>query len=260
VDLQLSGLRALVGGGSRGLGLASARSLAAEGAAVALVARDPGRLAAAAHGIAGSGGRAVAIPADLSHPDGAATAVAGAVRDLGGLDCVVVNTGGPPPGRLETLDDAAWQAAFEGTLLSAVRLIRAALPCLRLSPSPAVVAITSLSVREPLPELLLSNALRLAVTGLLKSLARELAPIRVNAVAPGHIRTDRSTELARHRAGLAGTTVEAQMAEVARTIPLGRYGQPEELGRLVAFLCSPACGYLTGTTIPIDGGVLRSVP
>ncbi len=216
MDLGLTGHRALVGGGSGGLGGAIATALRAEGAAVALVARESARLTDQAARLDAS-----AVPADLSTPDGPAAAVAGSVAALGGLDLLVVNTGGPPPGRFADLDEAAWAKAIDGTLLSTVRLIRAALPALREGRDPAILVILSSSVREPIPGLVTSNAIRPGLAGLVKSLVDEIAPIRINALAPGRLATGRIAELDATRAATTGETVEEiQRATIAR-IPLG---------------------------------------
>ncbi len=255
MDLGLTGARALVGGGSGGLGGAIADALAAEGAWVALTARPSDRLDAA---VARTGG--VAVPADLSTPEGPAAAVAGAVAALGGLDLLVVNSGGPPPGRFEDLDEAAWQRAIDGTLWSAVRVIKAALPHLRDSHRPAILIVLSSSVREPIAALTTSNLIRPGLAGLLKSLVPEIAPIRINGVAPGRINTARIAQIDNAQARASGASVEAVTAAVVARIPMGRYGDPAELGRVGAFLLSPAASYVTGAIVPIDGGMVRALP
>ena len=187
MDLGLDGARALIGGGSGGLGGAIAAALTGEGARVALVARPSERLDAAVGRLAG----AVAVPEDLSTPDGPGRAVRTAADALGGLDLLLVNSGGPPLGAFEDLDEAAWQQAIDGTLWSALRLIRAALPHLRASDRPAIAVILSSSAREPIPGLTTSNLIRPGLAGLIKSLTAEIAPIRINGIAPGRVATDR---------------------------------------------------------------------
>ncbi len=184
-----------------------------------------------------------------------------AAAALGGLDLLVVNSGGPPAGGFADLDEDAWQQAIDGTFLSAIRLLRAALPHLRESERAAVLVVLSTSVRVPIPGLTTSNAIRPGLSGLVKSLSVELgAAVRINGVAPGSIETARSVHLDEVRAQRAGTSVEQVRRQMAGYIPLGRYGQPEELGRVAAFLLSPAASYVTGQVICVDGGITRALP
>ena len=255
MDLGLSGARALIGGGSGGLGGAIGEILRAEGARVGLVARPGERLEAAAARL-----DALAVPADLSTRDGPASAVAGAVAAFGGLDLLVVNSGGPPPGRFEDLDDATWQAALDGTLWSAIHLLRAALPHLRDGRDPSILIILSSSTREPIPGLTTSNLLRPGLAGLIKSMVEEIAPIRINGLAPGRFATDRIAELDAARARAASVPMDEVRRRTIERIPLGRYGDPLELGRLAAYLLSPAASYITGAIVPVDGGMIRALP
>jgi len=257
MDMGLTGARALVGGGSGGLGGAIAGALVAEGARTALVARPSDRLDAA---VSRLGDAALAAPADLSTSDGPASAVAAAVAALGGLDLLVVNSGGPPPGTFDELDEAAWQQAIDGTLWSALRLIRAALPHLRDSQRPAILIILSSSAREPIQGLTTSNLIRPGLAGLIKSLVPEIVPVRVNGLAPGRIATDRIARIDEARAVSTGAPVESVRAEAMGRIPMGRYGEPAELGRTAAFLLSPAASYVTGAIVPVDGGMVRALP
>ena len=214
MDLGLDGARALIGGGSGGLGGAIAAALRAEGAQVGLAARPSDRLDAAAARL-----EALAVPADLSTPDGPADAVAATVEAFGGLDLLVVNSGGPPPGRFTELDEAAWQAAIDGTLWSAIRILRAALPHLQEGRNPAILVLLSSSVREPIPGLTTSNAIRPGLVGLIKSLVDEIVPVRINGLAPGRLSTARIAQIDANRSASTGIPVEEIQKQVMARIP-----------------------------------------
>lgn len=260
MDLHLKGLRALVTGASRGLGYAVALGLAREGAAVALNSRDPEKLSAAAQALAQqTGAQVIDAPGDVTDPAVPEALVAQAAANLGGLDLLVTNAGGPPPGRFETFDDATWQRAIDLSLMSHVRLIRAALPHLRQSKAASVLTITSYSVKQPIPNLVLSNSVRLATVGLTKSLALELGGegIRFNSILPAWTETERVYELMSARARASGSSVEEEIARQAKDSPLGRMGRPEEFANAAVFLLSPAASYVTGVMLTVDGGMYK---
>ncbi len=246
MDLGLEGRRALVTAASKGLGRACAETLIAEGARVFISSRDP---EATARAIGAEGW----LAADVSRPGEPERLVDAADRALGGLDVLIVNAGGPPPGRFQDVPLEAWEGAVQLTLMSAVRLVHASLSFLKASDQGRIVFISSISVRQPLPFLALSNSLRAAVTGLAKTLALELAPdrITVNSVAPDAILTDRI----RH---LAGGDEEA-VRRMAEQAPMKRLGTPAEFAAACVFLCSKPAGYITGQTLGVDGGALRGV-
>ncbi len=244
MDLGLKGRRALVTGASKGLGKAVAAALRAEGATVAICARDPERTAAAAREIG-----AVGIVADLSAADAVAPLLRQAVERLGGIDILVVNTGGPPAGNFDGVTDAMWRQAFEGLWISTVQLIRGCLPAMQEQRWGRIMVVTSVSAAEPLPNLAISNALRPGLHGLLNALSRDVANdgITVNALMPGYTATERLRDLG------------IDDAKVAAMVPAGRLGRPEEFAALAAFLASEQAGYICGQAIACDGGFLRSI-
>jgi 3-oxoacyl-[acyl-carrier protein] reductase len=262
MDLGLKNRVALVAASSRGLGKACALELAREGAQVVICGRDPGSLSAAAAEIASATGvEVLPLEADLTEDAQIRHLVAGALNRFGQIDILVTNNGGPPAGFFDDFDDEAWLAAHQLTLLSAVRLIRAVLPAMRAQGWGRIINITSVSVKQPIDNLLLSNVYRPGVIGLAKTLSAQLAAdgITVNNVAPGYTRTDRVRDLARARATDTGQAVEEVLTGTVASVPMGRMGEPGELAALVAFLASERAGYITGATIQVDGGYVASL-
>jgi len=261
MDLGLADKSALVLASSGGLGRATALAFAREGANVTLFARREAECRQVQADIRTQTGReAHVVTGDLTRADDVRRAVDEAAARHGRLDILVNNCGGPPAGTFDAFDDAAWQAAFELTLLSYVRATRAALPHLRKAGRGWILNFVSSSVKVPLDLLLLSNTFRMGVVGLTKTLAGELGSqgICVNALGPGRVQTDRITQLDGVRAKKAGLTVEQVRADMAKTIPLGRYGEPDEFARVAVFLCSPANSYISGQTLLVDGGMVKA--
>jgi len=243
MDLGITGRRAAVAGASAGLGLGTARALAQAGAHVAICGRDRARVEAAADSI---GHGCVPLVCDVSDAAGGARFVAQADEALGGVDILVPNAGGPPPGTFASTAVEAYQTALDLSLLSVVGMCKAAVPAMQERGWGRVVAITSVSVRQPIATLILSNTARAGVTGFLKTLALEVARdgVTVNSVQPGLHTTDRVT-------GLYGGTVPEALA---KNVPAGMLGDPEGFGKVTAFLCSDAARFITGAHLPVDGG------
>jgi 3-oxoacyl-[acyl-carrier protein] reductase len=255
MDLGIRDKVAIVCASSKGIGRAAALALGQEGARLAICARDANALEATAAALrAQTGAEILAVPADLRKVDDITRLVQETLDRYGRLDILVNNTGGPPPGRFEAHDDAVWQVAFETLLLSVVRLTRLAVPEMRKRRWGRIVTVTSTAVKQPIENLVLSNSLRAAVTGLSKTLADELAPdgITVNTVAPGRILTDRLTSF-------YGGDETATRRESGVGVPMGRVGEPHDMGNAIAYLCSEQAGYITGVTLQIDGGLLRGL-
>ena len=256
MDLGLQDCRALIVGASKGLGRACARSLANEGARVFICSRNTEELKRAAAEV----GVADYAAADVSRPADVKRIVAEAIAALGGLDCLVTNAGGPPTASFEKAGDGDWEIAYQLNLMSAVRLIREALPALKASGRGRIVNLTGYGVKEPMTDLVVSDSVRAGVTVMAKTIASDLAPygITVNNIAPGPIMTDRLTEILSARARSLGITPDEQFKRFAATIPVRRMGQPNEIGDLCAYLCSLQAGYITGQTMVVDGGINRS--
>ena len=256
MDLGLKGKRAIVMAASRGLGYASALGLAREGCHLIVCSRDQQRIEAAADTIRReTGARVTALVADVSSASEARRLVDAAVSEYGGLEIVVHNAGGPPAGETLAMTEEQWHKAFEQNLLSFTRMVGAAAPEMKKAGYGRVLTIASSSIKQPIPNLALSNALRAGVWGIAKTLSRELAPqgILVNVIAPGRIDTERIAELDQANAQKAGKPIDDVRRASVASIPLGRLGRPEELANLVVFLASQAASYITGQAIMVDG-------
>jgi len=259
MDLGLKGKVAMVAGASRGLGFAVAQALAREGACVSLASRDEAAIGAAAERLGVS--QVLATSLDVKSADGIQRWARATEDAFGGVDLLFANAGGPPAGAALSFDDAAWQSAIDLLLLSTIRMVRATVPSMAARGGGAILMSTSASVKEPIPNLGLSTVVRASVSALAKTLALELAPsgIRVNQIVPGRIDTDRVRQLDEINGQKQGMTAEEARAKSMTSIPLGRYGHPEEFGRVAAFLLSNAASYMTGATVQVDGGLIRSV-
>lgn len=263
MELGLKGKRALVCASSKGLGLAIAKRLYAEGCELILCARDKAALQHAAADVSRFAER-VKEPQimimDLSKPDNIPAFAQQVIRDLGGIDILVNNVGGPPPSSAQDTTADAWRSGFDQIFLSAVLLTQALIPEMKAQKWGRVITVTSLSVVEPIDHLVVSTAMRTAVTTYMKTLSKELGlwNITANTVLPGVIHTDRIVHLRKSRAEREGTSLEIEMDKTAMTIPMGRLGKPEELADLVGFLASERASYITGANIPVDGGLRHS--
>jgi 3-oxoacyl-[acyl-carrier protein] reductase len=261
VDLGLRDKVAVVAASSRGIGRATAEVFAREGARVLMNGRRADVLEESRKEIeAATGTKAEAVVSDVATLEGCEALIRGALDRFGRIDALVTNAGGPPSRPFEQLSEEDWRAAYELTLMSAVRLIRLALPSLRETRG-SVVSITSTSVKQPIPGLLLSNIFRPGVVGLDKTLAEELAPsgVRLNDVGPGSTWTDRQQYLVETRASSQGIAVEQAKEQEQARIPMRRFGTAEEVANLIVFLSSPAAGYITGQTILVDGGAYKGL-
>lgn len=262
MDLALDGKVAVVGGSSHGIGFAIARVLAAEGARVTMTARRQADLAKAADTIRGeTGAELLVVPGDVRNAGDNVRVIEETIRSFGRIDILVNNDGAPPVGLLATFDDAAWERAIQQNLMSVVRLVRGVTPHMTAVGGGRIINITSSSVKQPLPSLGLSVATWAAVIGFAKTLALELGPagITVNTVCPGRIATARLEKVMTMRAEAEGRDPRGVMEEGARDVPLRRYGSPDDVAALVAFLASDRGGFISGVTIQVDGGLVKSL-
>lgn len=253
MDLGLSGKNAIIGASSQGLGKASALELAREGVNVVICGRTAETLNAAHEEIdEGGEGKVVSVVADLSEESGQRAVLDAALNEFGVIDILVTNTGGPPPGRFEDHDAAAWDSAYRLLLASAVAMINGVLPGMKAQKSGRIIAITSQAVKQPVANLVLSNSVRASVVGLCRTLANELGPhnITVNNVMPGFTRTERLKSL---------TGGSEDYSAFEREIPLGRVGEPEEFAAMIAFLASARASYISGVSVAVDGGWIKGL-
>lgn len=263
MDLGLQGRVAVVAAASEGLGYAAARALAAEGARLAICSRRADAIERAARSIReATGGEVLAITADVSRAQDVARLVEAVDRRYGQVDVLVTNAGGPRVGTFFELSDADWQAAFDLLVMSVVHMVRGFVPLMRKTGrGGSILALTSYSLKEPISGLMLSNTMRAALAGLLKTLSQELGAegIRVNVIVQGRFDTERVRELDRIRAQREGITPEQVVRRYADQIALRRYGHPDELARVIAFLASDAASYVTGAALTIDGGLVKGL-
>lgn len=262
MDLQIEGKVFMIAASSKGLGFGIAQELAKNGAIVCIASRTKNEIEAAAEKLRKETGATIhSTVVDVSDNLSIQNWINEVTTAFERINGVLVNAGGPPPGNFDDFEDKDWEAAFNLTLLSAVRLIRGVLPAMRTGGSGSILTVTSLSVKEPIDQLLLSNVFRSGVTSLVKSLSNELASenIRVNNLFPGRIDTDRVKTLDKNLAEKKGVSVEEMKSKFEKTIPVGRYGTIEEFGKAGAFLLSPAASYITGASLAVDGGIIKTV-
>lgn len=264
MDLNIRGRVALVGASGGGLGLATAACLAREGCHIAICDLNEKILESAKKHVQAAGGSEVKVSVytvNLMNADDINRLISSVKNDLGPISILVTNSGGPPPGQFDAADDNKWIRAYELTFLSAVRLIRAVLPDMKSQRWGRIINFTSRSIKEPIPNLIISNSVRLAVVGMAKTLSREVAEygITVNNVGPGPTTTARAIELAAARAEKKGISVDDELEQTAKEIPIGRLAKPEEQAATVTFLASEIAGYITGVSLLVDGGAVKAI-
>jgi 3-oxoacyl-[acyl-carrier protein] reductase len=261
MDLSLSGRVAVVAGSSKGIGRAVAVELCREGARVVVNGRDPEAVAATVDVVTGLGsGEAIGVVADVATSEGAQRLIDKALQRFGALDVLVTNAGGPRAGNFEDLTDEDFEAGFRLNLLSTVRMIRAALPHLERSDAARIINLQSTAIKEPVPQVTLTNSIRPGVVGLSKDLANQLGPrgITVNTVLSGPVLTDRLRYTSAQRAAAAGISPEQQLDRYLELVPLGRWGEPEDVAGMIVFLASARAAWITGIVVQVDGGRVRS--
>jgi len=260
MDLQLLNKTAFVAGSSKGLGLATAKTLLNEGANVAFNGRNIDKLNRVFNSLQNKE-KSIIAQGDVTNPNDCSRIIQQTTDRFEGLDILITNCGGPKPGKFEELDENDWMDGIKKSFLSHVYLIRTALPYLKQSISPSILTITSFTVKQPLHNMILSNSIRAATIGLTKTLANELGifNIRVNSILPGWTSTDRVEELINDRSKKNGVSFEKEKENITKYIPLNRMGSPDEFARAAAFLVSPASSYITGVMFTVDGGIVQSL-
>lgn len=261
MDLGLKNKRALITGSSRGLGFAIAHELAAEGADVVICGRDAGSLSKAKAKLETHRGKVMAVTADISTPDGIDHVLTMADAVLSGIDILCMSTGGPPPGNFKDLDVEDFTRSANDLVESLVRLVRGVLPGMQESGWGRVMAVTSISAAQPVDNLILSNTMRAGITSLMKSLANEYGRdgITFNCLMPGYTHTERMQAVLEATAKAKNISYEEAQAGISTDVPMGRMGEPEEFAALAAFLASERASYITGTSIPVDGGWIKGI-
>lgn len=260
MDLGINGRVAMVAAASKGLGRAVAEALGREGCRLSICSRSTDNLDEARHTIEGAGGEVLAVACDVSNPADLERWVEATTATFGKVDILVTNTGGPPAARFMQLTEEQWRSGVESTLMNVVRLSRLVIPDMQSRKWGRIVNITSLVAKQPLELLTISSTLRAGLSGLTKTLSDQVAKdnILVNAVLPGHILTDRQVHLNEIRSKEQGISVEDYAKKVEESIPMARFGRPEEIGDAVTFLCSERASYITGVSMQVDGGIIRS--